>query len=101
MTDQDYIATGYKLIGWDSVRYKALVAKVGPEIVHDHIAAQLVRQVNALDEYAIHIEPGKTILCGITYTDKGFESHHTVDVCEGDDPTDNTITVIVDSKVLK
>ena len=71
-----------------------------PQFMLDALAAQLVRQINVLDDYAIHIEPGKTILCGVTYTDKGFKSHHTIGVIEGEDPTMSTIKAIVDSGVL-
>ena len=66
--------------------------------VLDCLAAQLVRQVDALDRGAFHCEPNRGIVCEVA-THFPF-AHKTVEVAEGPDRTMNTLRAIVDSGVL-
>lgn len=64
----------------------------------DALAAQLVRQVDALDRGAFHCEPTRGIVCEVT---KHYPfSHKTTEVAEGPDRTMNTLRAIVESGVL-
>ena len=65
----------------------------------DALAAQLVRQVDALDEFDV-VAAGKSILVRRTdnYGNKWIAGNG---FAEGNDRTENTITAIVDSKVLE
>ena len=78
--DTWYVQKGVELLGWDQGRYEALIAKVGPDIVHDHIAAQLVRQYYAAVEVEGSVNP----------------DHY----CVYERDPIGTIMMIVDSKVL-
>ena len=58
----------------------------------DALAAQLVRQVDALGpDYSVRTHPTETYV----YEESGYKK------CVGDDRTENTITAIVESKVLE
>lgn len=107
MNDQDYIREAVELADKGLWRYYKDVKNVHivdtgiysindlPQPIIDALAAQLVRQVDSLEQYAIHsvfgyvsvIAPGEGLVVLATGT--------------GTDRTMNTIKSIVDSKALR
>ena len=115
MNDADTIKAGVELVGWSYTRLGdqrlavfiphpeptpggelLRIGYLDEQHVKDALAAELVRQVDALEGGAFHCEPNKGIVCG-SYED---ESHYTIAVAEGPDRTMNTIKAIVDSSIL-
>ena len=106
MNDQDYILKAAKLIGWDADEEGWLYPPRNeiwgnlPSHVYfdwpwvkDLIAAQLVRQVDALDDIRCDVDS--------RYSEVWDDGQQTLGKCIGDDRTMNTIKAIVDSKVLE
>jgi len=115
MTDQDYIRAGVKLAGgweyeggeicgWiDYPDYTGTSFDCTDDMEEhwkDALAAQLVRQVDALDDHSI--ESGFEMTALIISCDLEFRGAGSVlNEVEGSDRAMNTIKVIVDSGVLK
>ena len=101
-SDQDYIRKAAKLAdGW-SISHDDYY--FGPDIVGSHVsrigqsakdtlAAQLVRQVDALDDIRCDIDS--------RYCEVWGEGQQTLGKCISDDRTMSTIKAIVDSEVLE
>jgi len=111
MTDQDYIRKAVELAdGWQlhpknhafvgptwPIQFSFNGRHQTPQQVKDALAAQLVRQVDALDGWELEAWPNET-----TLHPRGLGTEF--DSCrfvEGKDRTMNTIKAIVDSKVLE
>jgi len=110
MNDQDYICKAVKLAdGWwfysdNTYRVNFLsgnfIIEEIPQGHKDALAAQLVRQVDALDKVLIQISPLHTVLkWRDTYGD--VMEFRRKERSEGTDRTTNTIKAIVDSTVLQ
>jgi len=113
MNDQGYISKGIKLADeWDLTegqltlpggRFTYLTTESGvekidvPQYILDALAAQLVRQVDAMDDLSVITESGCSLVHDVSRRDGysvGMANH------EGPDRTMNTIKAIVDSDVL-
>ena len=101
-TDRDYIRAAAELLGWniddDNWVYHQFAnvsqAYLAWHWVKDHIAAELVRQVDALEQYQFNFGMlGTGVFDRTCGTLKGY--------CKGDDRTMNTIKAIVESGVLQ
>ena len=106
MTDADYIKRAVELAdGWES--HGATIfgnehhtfLTLDDQVGLDAVAAQLVRQVDALDDYFFVCDEDKSVTVGVD--DRDFRSAGTVLAEEtSDDRTMNTIKAIVDSGAL-
>ena len=112
MNDQDYLRKGAKLAGWtttrlgnqrivvfiptpDDVTHVLRIGYLDEQHVKDALAAQLVRQVDAVHHYTV-----VTYIEQTTVEDWAGNGEVIVSV-RGFDRTMNTIKAIVDSKVLE
>lgn len=110
MTDEEYLIAAARLTGWvhtdecgeycelpDSPTslYLDDMAIHSAQWFKDALAAQLVRQVDATDDYLVKTFPHYSVVRRSRY-----ENHYVVAEVRGDDRAMNTIKAIVDAGVL-